>query len=312
MTVTITRTCIAAAIGIGLAAPAAAQDILQYRAEAAAGEPQAGISVVALDPVSMGAAVLNAPYSAEAITEVTQTLSDGNRIERRTTATIARGSDGRTRREQQGFALGGFVAENGQPIVTITDPTSGVHLTLNYQQKIAFRSKPMWVAAADGPVDGAEVKFSTAPFGSRRGAIKIGPRPSVGVAGPDVPPPPPGPGATFNEPVLTIDGPGAAAEMPWNAAYKSEQLEATTIEGLRAEGMRTTLTIPAGAVGNTLPIEVVSERWFSPELQIVLMTRRSDPRFGETVYRVTNVSRDEPAAELFKVPSGFRIQDIKP
>ena len=311
MTVTITRTCIAAAIGLALASAAAAQDILQYRAEAA-GEPQAGISVVALDPVSMGAVVLNAPYSAEAITEVTHTLSDGNRIERRTTATIARGSDGRTRREQRGFALGGFVAENGQPIVTITDPTSGVHLTLNYDQKIAFRSKPMWVAAAGGPVDGAEVKFSTAPFGSRRGGIKIRPRPSVGVAGPDVPPPPQAPGLPFDEPVLTIEGPGAPPEMPWNAAYKSEQLEPTTIEGVRAEGMRTTLTIPAGAIGNTLPIEVVSERWYSPELQIVLMTRRSDPRFGETVYRVTNVTRDEPAAELFKVPSGFRIQDIKP
>jgi hypothetical protein len=311
MTVTMIRTGIAAAIGIALAAPAAAQDILQYRAEAAAGEPQAGLSVVALDPISMGPAVLNAPYSAEAITEVTHTLSDGNRIERRTTATIARGTDGRTRREQRGFALGGFVAENEAPIVTITDPTSGVHLTLNYDQKIAFRSKPMWIAAADGPVAGAEVRFSTAPFGSRKDGIKIGRR-SAGAAGVDVPPPPPSPGQPFDEPVLAIDGPGAPREMPWNAAYKSEQLEATTIEGLRAEGLRTTLTIPAGAVGNTLPIEVVSERWFSPELQIVLLTRRFDPRFGETVYRVTNVTREEPAAELFKVPSGFRIQDIKP
>ena len=308
MTVTIFRTCLASAIGLALAAPAAAQDILHYRAEAAAGEPQAGFSVVALDPVSMGAAVLNAPYAAEAITEMTHTLADGNRIERRTTATIARSSNGRTRREQRGFALGNFVAENDQPIVTITDPASGVHLTLNYEQRIAFRSKPMWIAAGDAPVDGTEVKLSASPGGSRRGGVKIATRP-VAMAGIEVPPPLPG--TPFDEPVLTIDGPGGPA-MPWNAARKSEALEPTTIEGLRAEGVRTTLTIPAGAVGNTLPIDVVSERWFSPELQIVLMTRRSDPRFGDTVYRVTNVSRDEPAAELFKVPSGFRIQDLKP
>lgn len=311
MTVTIIRTCLAAAIGIGLAAPAAAQDVLHYRAEEAAGEPQAGISVVALDPVSMGAVVLNAPYSAEAITEVTHTLSDGNRIERRTTATIARGTDGRTRREQRGFALGGFVAQNSQPIVTITDPTSGVHLMLNYEEKVALRSRPMWITAADRSANGEEVKFSTSPLGSRRGGIKIA-RPGVEVAGRHLPPPPLPPGKPFDEPVLTFDGPAASAAMPWNAERKIEQLEPTTMEGLRAEGVRTTLTIPAGAVGNTLPIEVVSERWFSPELQIVLMTRRSDPRFGETVYRVTNVTRDEPAAELFKVPSGFRIQDLKP
>ena len=70
--------------------------------------------------------------------------------------------------------------------------------------------------------------------------------------------------------------------------------EARDIEGVRAEGTRTTMTIPAGQIGNELPINIVSERWFSPDLKVLVMSRQSDPRFGETTYRLTNLSRAEP------------------
>ncbi|MBM3820352.1 MAG: hypothetical protein FJW14_15230 [Acidimicrobiia bacterium] len=46
----------------------------------------------------------------------------------------------------------------------------------------------------------------------------------------------------------------------------------------------------------------------SPELQVVVMTRRSDPRFGETVYRLTEIVRAEPPAELFQVPADFTVR----
>jgi len=52
------------------------------------------------------------------------------------------------------------------------------------------------------------------------------------------------------------------------------------IEGVRADGTRTTITIPAGAMGNEQPILIVSERWYSPELQTVVMTKRNDPAYG--------------------------------
>ena len=107
MTVKATRIGLALMLGSLAAIPAPGQDVFQFRADAAGGVAQGGVSVIALDPVSIGATVADAPYSAEGITEVTQTLADGNRIERRTTATIARASDGRTRREQQGFAIQG-------------------------------------------------------------------------------------------------------------------------------------------------------------------------------------------------------------
>jgi hypothetical protein len=53
---------------------------------------------------------------------------------------------------------------------------------------------------------------------------------------------------------------------------------------------------------------MVSERWFSPELGVVVMSRRSDPRFGETTYRLQNIARGEPSPELFQVPSDYTIE----
>jgi hypothetical protein len=42
------------------------------------------------------------------------------------------------------------------------------------------------------------------------------------------------------------------------------------------------------------------------------MTKHSDPRFGETVYRLTNISRTEPDASLFQVPADYKIKDAPP
>ena len=87
----------------------------------------------------------------------------------------------------------------------------------------------------------------------------------------------------------------------------SEPLGARQIHGLRAEGTRQTLTIPAGVLGNVGPINVITERWESPELKIVLESRRSDPRLGDVVYRVVQLERGEPAADLFAVPPDYTV-----
>lgn len=78
-----------------------------------------------------------------------------------------------------------------------------------------------------------------------------------------------------------------------------------TIGGISAEGTRYTRTIPAGQVGNAKPIVIVTERWYSPDLQMVVMTKRSDPRMGETSFQMTNIVRQEPAATLFQVPADY-------
>ena len=89
----------------------------------------------------------------------------------------------------------------------------------------------------------------------------------------------------------------------------TEALGAATIEGLQAQGTRTTVTIPAGAIGNAAPIQVVTERWYSADLEMPVLTRCSDPRTGETVTRLIHVSRSAPAPALFQVPPDFKLID---
>jgi hypothetical protein len=86
-----------------------------------------------------------------------------------------------------------------------------------------------------------------------------------------------------------------------------EDLGTQTMEGVSAQGTRFTHVIPAGEIGNEKPITVVREVWYSNDLQMVLMTKRSDPRFGETTYTLSNVQRSEPDASLFKVPSDYTV-----
>ncbi len=81
------------------------------------------------------------------------------------------------------------------------------------------------------------------------------------------------------------------------------------VEGVEAEGKRITHTIPAGEIGNDRPIEIVSESWYSSELQVLVMTRHSDPRRGETTYRLTNINRAEPDRSLFEVPADYTVRD---
>ena len=90
---------------------------------------------------------------------------------------------------------------------------------------------------------------------------------------------------------------------------KTESLGKQVIEGVEADGTRVTRTIPAGEIGNTLPIYVVDESWYSPELQMPVMTRHHDPRSGDIVFRLTNINRAEPARSLFEVPADYTMVD---
>jgi hypothetical protein len=90
-------------------------------------------------------------------------------------------------------------------------------------------------------------------------------------------------------------------------SLKKEDLGAETIAGVTAQGTRVTHTIPAGQIGNEKAITIVSEHWYSADLQMTVMSKRSDPRFGDTTYTLTNIQRSEPAASLFAVPSDYTV-----
>jgi hypothetical protein len=88
---------------------------------------------------------------------------------------------------------------------------------------------------------------------------------------------------------------------------KEETLPNKTIEGLNCTGKRTTVTIPAGQIGNEKPIAIVQETWYSPDIEAVVQSTTSDPRSGMTSYKLTNVKRVEPPTEMFEPPSDYSV-----
>ena len=239
-----------------------------------------------------GKVVKGAPYAAEAITETTRTLSDGNRIKRKSTASIYRDSEGRTRRDQELGAVGPW-AMSGDPqqTVFINDPVAGVNYVLDPRTHTARKMPPLRISYTPGEPS------TTATSGDAPSArVKIERDLVTAIATA----PPPGEGAQVQEFHVS---PGAQKGT-------TESLGKETIEGVLAEGTRTTMTIPAGEVGNEQPIQIVWERWYSPELQTVVMSKHSDPFVGETVYRLTNIVRSEPARTLFEVPSDYSIKEL--
>ena len=97
-----------------------------------------------------------------------------------------------------------------------------------------------------------------------------------------------------------------------NGTVKKEDLGTQTISGVASQGTRYTHTIAAGQIGNDKPITAVTERWYSADLQIVVKSTRTDPRFGTTTYTLTNIQRQEPPATLFAVPSDYTVRQGHP
>jgi hypothetical protein len=236
-----------------------------------------------------GRVVKGSPYSAQAITESTRSLGDGNRIKHKNSATVYRDSEGRTRRDQELGAVGPW-AMTGDPqqTVFINDPVAGVNYILDPRTRIARKMPPLRIGA--GP--GVNIVAGTAA----RTRFKV----DGTFTAPAPPPPPPGASASF-EIYRTPENP---------RDRKTESLGKQVVEGVEAEGTRTTITIPAGEIGNEQPILIVSEKWYSPELQAVVMSRHSDPLVGETTYRLTNISRNEPARTLFEVPADYTVKEM--
>ena len=81
--------------------------------------------------------------------------------------------------------------------------------------------------------------------------------------------------------------------------------------GVNAQGTRTTRTIPAGTIGNAQALTITNERWVSPDLQTVVMSKRTDPRTGSASFQLTNIVKQEPDPTLFQVPSDYTVQDSR-
>lgn len=227
--------------------------------------------------------VTGAPYSAEEETERKQTLLDGTNISQKFGKTrFYRDSAGRTRTERELFMgpLRTQVDTSAQRprTVEIFDPVAGFLYMLESQTKTGRR------IAISQPKVRSSVPAST-PSSISSGS---------------------GPNNLHVAPNAVTQSVRTDMLFP---EVKTEPLGTETIEGLLAEGLRNTMTTPVGAEGNDRPISQVCEDWRSPELRVQVLHKCSDPRSGDTVTRLTNISRAEPDPALFQVPEGFTITD---
>jgi hypothetical protein len=228
----------------------------------ASGMPGMEMKFFAEDLASDHRVVTGAPYSASAVTETVQTLADGNHIRHTTNSSVARDSQGRTRREQSMVGLASLAGSAPLPaVVFILDPVAKTHYVLEPDTKIA----------------------------------------RTGPAGPAMSAPPAG---SYQMKVIT----GNAVKAP---DIKKESLGSQVVNGVRADGARLTRSIPAGEMGNEKPIEIVTETWYSPELQATVRSKTSDPRMGDTTFELQNIDRSEPAVSLFTVPADYTVQESK-
>lgn len=102
-------------------------------------------------------------------------------------------------------------------------------------------------------------------------------------------------------------GVGPMPDPPPPKDAKRESLGTKVIEGVSCEGTRESFEIPAGQFGNDKPLQAYTETWFSAELGIMIMSRHIDPLGGEHVFRLVNIKKGEPSADLFTVPSEYKI-----
>jgi hypothetical protein len=284
---------------LGLSSPLLAQrGAIEPKQAAAAQLYEKMVGEVRARTAVEGRITTGAPYSAEAVTESTQALADGNRISRKSLTRIYRDGDGRTRREE--------IDDSGTVVsVSIVDPVAHATYVLNPSSRTAYRDA-VRIAMPGGRGTGADVMRRTPE--RTAGSAPVEPQ-EMKIAAEELakaraassgPPPPPPPPPTAETVAMKRSAPAAPAR---------EELGTQTIEGVAATGSRSTTTIPAGAIGNLQPIKIVAEQWFSSDLGVLVMTKHSDPRVGDTIYRLQSIVRAEPDRSLFTVPPDYTLKE---
>jgi hypothetical protein len=299
-----------------------------FAAEGDAGQPT--MAVQGLEGMHAGGLAIRhqakpvkgAPYSAEVVSERQHNLADGNQIANKTSSLSFRDSAGRTRQEMHN--------DKGEVVsVSIHDPLAGVVIMLNPRTKtgtklttIVVRTPEERKAAAeamrarveqlrkDGKlplVERREIIIRSSADGNDDVKLELAAGAGLRMEAPNMT-------ASPNGDMMVRLGPlaGAMADRKWAAKATTKDLGARDIEGIKAEGKLRSYEIPAGEVGNRNTITVLDETWTSPELQVTLMSKHSDPRAGDNIYRLTAIKREEPAASLFTAPPDYTITDRSP
>jgi len=294
--------------------------------------------------ISSAGIVKNAPYSAEAVSESMQRLADGNQIVNTSRSMQYRDGAGRTRTEVHGddgelrtitisdpVEGARWILNPQRKSATRLDMTSELARAEADAARAAATQARIAAAQARAQAEGARHiadqqrraadqareridqlrKEGKLPEGThiivkdvQRGLDATEVR--VRVAQPAAAAMPAARAMSAQIAPMII---GAVNDGKWSAKAVTRELGGRDFSGVRAEGNQRSYTIPAGEIGNRAPIDVSSETWYSPELQVTVYHKRSDPRSGDVVYRLDKLKRGEPPAALFSVPSDYTVRD---
>lgn len=289
-----------------------------------------------------GKNIKNAPYSAEIINETQQKLADGNLISNKTSTNSYRDSQGRTReeiRDKKGEVREIIIQDQADRRVILNPKTktatvimSRFHFSGKNGDKLPLNIVTENISKGKDGKDMIELKMLAGDdkSGERHVIVRRmekstdgkvveskststdqGKTVTVDVRGPEI--------ARNIE--VNVNGamqgamldPGIArmfGDAKWASKRQTKVLGSKEFDGVKAEGKLVSYEIPAGEIGNTNPIIVSDEIWTSPELQITLYSKHSDPRTGDRIYRLNNLKREEVAATMFSIPSDYKLRDL--
>jgi hypothetical protein len=228
--------------------------------------------------------VKGAPYSAEQVQERVQTLADGTHITQNFSSQLMwRDSQGRTRTERSMGSPMNSNAPKYPVIVEILDPVVGCEYILDTQAKVAHRIalQPMPTPTSVARISGMQLPM-------------VGPAPATATSS-----------SSVSCTIVTVQR--TAGAEPMRLQSTRESLGTQMIEGVPAQGNRTTTVYPVGSQGNDRPISVISESWYSPDLRTTILSKTSDPRTGDNTMKWTNISRNEPDPLLFMPPADYSV-----
>jgi hypothetical protein len=286
-------------------------------------ELEGSLAIAFSDRLGRGPIVKGAPYSAEAVSESRQALSDGNVISHENRSRVYRDGEGRTREEtwRKGQLHSAYISDPVAHVSYTLLPGSKLAVVTRAREERAPRARRESDSDSGARVESERtiiVDKGATPGAREEVRVRVvrgddGDRdlPAAPLA-PVMPLPPLSPGVWEGLPMVA-PFPGEHSlhfRSPPEAAQRTTtRVGPKEIGGVKAEGVSTVWTIPAGQIGNKNPINITRETWTSPDLHVTVLSRYNDPRSGESIYRLASIKRAEPAADLFKLPEGYKVRE---
>jgi hypothetical protein len=240
------------------------------------------------------------PYTAIRKTTSYEKLADGTTITRESMAQEARDSEGRTMHEMKPQLPGDYTGPELRHVM-ISDPVANVMITWSTPSKEAIVMhlpervpRPASDATAHSAPPAAQQVVT--PTGTSVVAVRTNPPQVTGLAGSVGSP---------NQP----DRAAVSRATGLHRQIKREPLPAKSINGIYAEGVRTTITTPTGLEGNDRPMVSVQEVWTSPDLKIIVLQTSEDEHSKLHMVELTELNRTEPDPKLFQIPEGYKVRE---